>query len=110
MLFSLFFIVYLAPDGSPQNATVTVLDSRRVEFEWLPPSTEEVNGVIIGFIIRVAGQDSDEVVELQTNETKIIMERLHPFYSYLFTVAARTEVGTGPFSSTISFQLPTAGE
>lgn len=99
----------IAPDGSPQSTTVNVLDSRRVEFRWLPPSAEEMNGVVIGFVLRITGQDSNEMIELQTNETNILVENLHPFYSYVFTVAAFTEAGTGPFSLAVYFQMLTAG-
>ena len=102
-------VLTTAPSGAPQNATVAVLDSSRVKFEWLPPSDEELNGVIVVFIIHVTGQDSDELIELQTNETSIQVENLHPFYSYVFTTAAHTEAGTGPFSPVIYFQIPTAG-
>lgn len=100
---------FAAPNGSPQNAAVAVLDSNTVECSWLPPLVEEVNGVVTGFIIRVTGQDSDEMIELQTNGTNLQIESLHPFYSYVFTVAAVTEAGTGPFSPVVHFQMPTAG-
>ena len=98
-----------APNGSPQNATVAVLDSNRIECSWLPPLPEEVNGVVTGFVIRITGQDSDERIELQTNGTNLQIESLHPFYSYVFTVAAVTEAGTGPFSPVVHFQMLTAG-
>lgn len=98
-----------APSGSPRNTTASAIDSSRVEFEWLPPSPEERNGIVIGFIVRVTGQDNSEIIELQTNRTSIQVETLHPFYSYVFTVAAFTQVGTGPFSPVIYFQMPIAG-
>ena len=98
-----------APNGSPQNATVTVLDSNRAECSWQPPLAEEVNGIVTGFIIRVTGQDSDEMIELQANGTNLQIESLHPFYSYVFTVAALTEAGTGPFSPVVHFQMLTTG-
>ena len=99
-----------APTGSPRNVTVTLLDSSRVECRWLPPSTEDVNGVVTGFVSRVTGQDSNELIEQQTNATNILVNNLHPFYSYVFTVAALTEAGLGPFSPVVDFQMLTAGE
>ena len=62
-----------------------------------------------GFVIRITGQDSDEMIELQTNATSLQIESLHPFYSYVFTVAAVTEAGTGPFGPVVHFQMLTAG-
>ena len=97
-----------APSGSPRNVTVSAIVSSIVELEWLPPSAEETNGIVTGYIIHVTGQDSHEMIELQTNETGIQVDSLHPFYSYAFTVAAHTEVGAGPFSPVIYFQMPTA--
>ena len=101
--------LHAAPDGSPRNATVAVLDSSSVECRWLPPLAEDVNGDITGYIIRVTGQDTDEMIELTTNETNILVENLHPFYSYAFTAAALTEAGLGPFASVTYFQMLTAG-
>ena len=103
------YIMPTAPDESPQNATVDILDSSRVECRWLPPLPEDVNGIVTGFIVRVTGQDSYELIELQTNQTSILVENLHPFYSYVFTVAALTEAGRGPFTSVVYFQMLTAG-
>jgi receptor-type tyrosine-protein phosphatase Q len=100
----------IAPSGSPRNATVSVIDSSRVEFEWVAPSVEDSNGVVVGYVVRVTGQDSNEVIELQTNTSRVQVENLHPFYSYVFTVAARTEAGVGPFSPVIHLQMPSAGK
>ena len=98
-----------APSSSPRNTTVSAIDSSRVEFEWVAPSAEDSNGILVGYIIRVTGQDTNEFIELQTNMTSIQVENLHPFYSYVFTVAARTEAGAGPFSPVIHLQMPSAG-
>lgn len=88
---------------------MTATNSSVAEFVWVPPLVEETNGIVIGYTIRVTGQDSDEMIELQTNATSIRVERLHPFYSYVFAVAARTETGAGPFSPVVYLQMPTAG-
>ena len=87
-----------------------MLDSSRVECRWLPPLAEEVNGVVTGFTVRVTGQDSNEMIELQTNATNVQVDNLLPFFSYVFTVAALTEAGTGPFSPVIYFQMLSAGK
>ena len=88
---------------------MSAIDSNRVQVEWVAPSAEDSNGVVIGYTVRVTGQDSNEVIELQTNMTSIQVENLHPFYSYVFAVAARTEAGVGPFSPVIHQQMPSSG-
>ena len=102
-------VIGTAPSGSPRNATVSAIDSSRVQFEWVAPSVEDSNGIVIGYIVRITGQDSNELIELQTNMTRVQVENLHPFYSYVFTVAAHTEAGVGPFSPVIHLQMPSAG-
>ena len=101
--------IYTAPSGSPRNTTVSAIDSSRVEVDWVAPSDDDLNGIVIGYAVRVTGQDSGDMFDLQTNQTSIQVENLHPFYSYVFTVAARTEAGTGPFSPAIYLQMPSAG-
>ena len=88
---------------------MSAIDSSRVVFEWVAPSAEDSNGIVIGYTVRVTGQDSNELRELQTNMTSIQVDNLHPFYSYVFIVAARTEAGVGPFSPVIHLQMPSAG-
>ena len=107
--FECCIVIGTAPSGSPRNATVSAIDSSRVEFEWVAPSVEDSNGIVIGYIVRITGQDSNELIELQINVTRVQVENLHPFYSYVFTVAARTEAGVGPFSPVIHLQMPSAG-
>lgn len=75
----------------------------------MAPSAEDSNGIVLGYTVRVTGQDSNEFRELLTNTTRVEVEDLHPFYSYVFIVAARTEAGTGPFSPVIHLQMPSAG-
>ena len=89
---------------------MTAIGSTRADFVWLPPSPGETNGIVIGYIVQITGQDSNERLELLTNATDIQVVDLHPFYSYVFTVAAQTEAGDGPFSSVVYFQMRTAGE
>lgn len=43
-----------------------------------------------------------------TNDTKVVLEGLHPYYAYRFSIAAET-IGVGPFSTTMNLVLPTGG-
>ena len=104
-----FVLTYTVPNGYPRNATATVLDSSTVDCSWLPPLPEEVNGIITGYAVHITGQDNSEIAELQTNTTSIQIRDLHPFYSYVFTAAAITNAGQGPFSPAVYFQMLSAG-
>ena len=55
------------------------------------------------------GVHTDEDYHLPlTNSTSMVIENLHPFYTYRFFVAAQT-VAVGPFSNPIALQMPEAG-
>ena len=104
----MFFFIS-APSGSPRNVAVSSIGSTRADFEWLPPLLGETNGIVTGYIVQITGQDSDERFELFTNMTRIQVTNLRPFYSYVFTVAAQTVAGDGPFSQVVYFQMRAAG-
>ena len=79
---------------------------------WQPPPFEHRNGIITGYSIRVIQQntDSEESIDwpVNNNTDNIIMvvNDLHPFYTYGFSVAAYTTVGLGPFSTSVIQKLP----
>ena len=43
-----------------------------------------------------------------SNTTQVTLEPLHPYYTYMCSIAAET-VGRGPFSLHVTEQLPEAG-
>ena len=69
---------------------------------------EHQNGIIIGFIVRVSGVNTEEVIERTVTQFSNEVFELHPFYSYRFSVAAET-IAPGPFSNPITLQLPESG-
>ena len=75
---------------------------------WLPPPIEHQNGVIISFIVRVSGVNTEEVIERTVTQLSNEVSGLHPFYLYRFSVAAET-IAPGPFSNPITLQLPESG-
>ncbi len=75
---------------------------------WLPPQTEHQNGIIIGFIVRVSGVNTEEAIERTVTQLSNEVSGLHAFYSYRFSIAAET-IAPGPFSNPITFQLPESG-
>ena len=99
----------LEPSGAPQNVSVSVLSPTSVNMSWLPPLREYWNGIIIHYIVRVSGVNSEEELELYVVEMSLVIPRLHPFYSYKFSVAAET-VAPGPFNDPITIKMPESGE
>ena len=73
---------------------------------WQPPPPEHRNGLITGYIVRVAKQNTEDGIYLPlTNDTEMVVNNLHPFYIYRYSVAAYT-VAIGPFSAPMAQKLP----
>ena len=43
-------------------------------------------------------------------ETELAFDTAHPFYTYTFSVAAETNVGTGPFAAEVTLTAPEDGK
>ena len=79
-----------------------------VQLAWLPPKPSDINGVIQYYNLSFVEIETG-IVSLQTVvNTATVINNLHPFYTYKFTVSAVT-IGTGPVTSVI-LQMPEAGE
>ena len=96
------------PSDVPQNVTVVALNASSAYLSWIPPPLEDRNGIIIGYVVRVSGVNTDEEIELSVVDLHTTVVGLHPFYSYRFSVAAVT-VATGPFNNPIGLSLPESG-
>ena len=83
----------------PQLVTATSLT-----LTWQPPSFENSNGIIQQYVIQITEVDTGRRFTETSNSTAIIVESLHPFYSYNCRVAAET-IEVGPYSSPITVQL-----
>ena len=98
------------PSDVPRNIVVSALNAQSVQLTWAPPPPQHWNGIIIGYVIRVIGFHTEEDYRLPlTNGTSMVIENLHPFYTYRFSIAAQT-VAVGPFSNPIALQMPEAGK
>ena len=87
--------------GTPQEFSATPVDSRTIELTWQPPPSDELNGVIRQYVVNVTDLATKEQHIFTTMEMSMRVEMLHPFYSYLCSVAAETSVGQGPYSTRI---------
>ena len=78
-----------------------VLGSTAISITWESPVAEGQNGVIISYRILLLEIPSNTTLTYQQDGShrELVADSLHPYYDYMCSVAAETEVGTGPFSS-----------
>ena len=102
------------PGGPPENFTVDVVSSTKIQLTWQPPPSEIQNGHVRLFTV--------SVFEVQTNTTYSYtlhnqpskdltrqLKSLHPFYEYVCSVAAIT-IGLGPYTSPLRVRTFEDGE
>ena len=100
------FLIVIVP-GTPTNFSVAYINSTAIVLRWQPPPPEHRNGVITRYVINITGlsEARQEPYVLYTTKTNTVVGSLHPSYTYTCKVAAETNVGPGPFSTTVA-QLP----
>ena len=102
--------MYIAPSSVPEDVIVAAVNSESVQLSWQPPPPEDRNGFIAGYHVRVVGINTpDNYLLPLVNGTSVVVESLHPFYAYRFSVAAQT-VAIGPFSAAVIQKLPEGGK
>ena len=108
-LYILFCVI--APTASPFNVRVTEdsISPSSFGLEWQSPSNEQLNGELIGYLVTVIELNTGAIYTNLTSTPYIVLDYLHPYYSYNCSVAAVT-VSTGPFSDGIIVQTAQAGK
>ena len=85
------------------------VNSRALSLTWSPPPPEDQNGIIRNYLVNISVVESGEHFhQLTSNATVLVIDELHPYYTYSCIVAALT-VGTGPFTEVTTVQLPEDG-
>jgi len=85
-------------------------DSRSVVLTWDPPPPEDQNGPIVGYVINVTVIETGEMFQLTSSTNTLSVASLKPFTHYVCIIAARTSVGLGPFSTTVTVMTPEDGK
>ena len=85
-----------------KNAVAEVTSPNSIMLRWDLPEADHQNGEITGYVVDINVMESGEQFELITNLTSLNVDFLQPFTTYLCRIAARTSVGTGPYSITIT--------
>ena len=92
----------------PQNISVHSINATHVVLVWDPPPPEHQNGIIQVYVITIMVADTSELVQEYSMNNTMVLGPLHPFYTYNFSIAAKT-IGLGPYSSPLTLKIPPAG-
>lgn len=105
LLSNVLFTFFSAPSSPPSNLNVSVISSTSVGLTWLPPNPLATNGIITEYRINLTEANTGRTQQLTSLTTSLVVQMLHPYYTYSFSVSAHT-VATGPYSITEAVQTP----
>ena len=88
---------------------VSVKSSTSIQVSWNPPLAELQNGQITEYRISLVELDTGRELSYVSVTTSILIQFLHPSYTYECTVSAYT-VSEGPYSETINVMMLEDGE
>ena len=97
-----------APSAPASRPVVFGTTHNSLSLNWQAPPFEETNGAIQSYVIAIHEVETGRNFTANSNTTQVTLEPLHPYYTYMCSIAAVT-VGIGPFSEHITAQLPEAG-
>lgn len=103
------FIFSSAPSGPPVDVVLNATDSHTLSISWHPPIDEQRNGIIRGYTVTLTEVDTGVTTVISSNSTQVVLQNLHPFFTYNCTVAASTII-LGPSSNTVTITMPEDGE
>ena len=97
-----------APSAPPSPPVVFGTTHDSLSLNWQAPAFEETNGAIQNYVIAIHEVETGRNFTATSNTTQVTLEPLHPYYTYMCSIAAVT-IGRGPFSLHVTEQLPEAG-
>lgn len=100
---------YIAPSSPPTEVAIDEVTTDGLTLSWNYPPEEDRNGQIRHFIVNITEVNTGMQYRQTTTTNTIEINFLHPFYTYLCSVAAVT-VSAGPYSTPISVITLSAGE
>ena len=107
-MYPTFYYFITAPSSSPTEVSAATITSVGFSLSWGNPSEMDWNGIIRNFIISIIEANTGLEYQFMTASNEIEVNFLHPFYSYLCSVAAVT-VSAGPYSTPLEITTLTAG-
>ena len=103
--------LFPAPSTPPEEIQVSAEDSRTLQLTWQPPENRSRNGIIQGYHINITELNTYTtfIYVLEATELSLVVDNLHPYYSYSCVIAAET-IELGPFSVAVIIELPEDGK
>ena len=99
----------IAPTAAPLQVRVSSFDAVSISLVWEPPPFSDRNGEIVQYHIRITEQESHSQFPYSTQQQQYTLSNLHPYYTYLISIAAET-VEIGPFSSDLQQRTGESGK
>ncbi len=98
---------HTVPGSPPTHITLTKNSPTSITLSWSPPVVP--NGDIVHYHAHLVECPTDTLMAVQTTETSVVYDNLHPYYTYKYSLTAATAVGVGPYSDNATVQLDEAG-
>ena len=90
-----------APSSSPMLLTFSNISDSSFHLVWHSLPAADQNGIIRHYIVNITEEDTGRQFQFTSLATYTSIGSLHPFYTYVCTVAAST-VDIGPFSTPLT--------
>ena len=87
------------PSSPPINFKLTVLSAYQIKGKWQPPPTQEQNGPITGYDVKLVTANNSFHQIYSTVQTEYTLASLHPDTSYSVQVRARNSIGPSEYTS-----------
>ena len=84
-------------------------NSTSATVSWNPPPADDINGIIIRYIINVTVVGSGVTFQLTSTTTSLSVYTLTPYTTFICIIAAVTSAGTGPFGPPFTLITPQDG-
>ena len=108
LLSKLLYFSIVAPSSPPRLLVITAMNSHSINISWSPPPMDKVNGIIQYYFLNITVIETSQTLYLQTSDTSVSLNDVHPHYTYTVVVAAVT-IAIGPFSTEQSITTPQDG-
>ena len=93
------------PSGPPLNFSAETTSPWSLSFSWEPPYPEHWNGILLGYVINVTTAYTGATVQLFSGMAASTFSGnglFDPYTVYECSIAAFTQVGTGPDSTVVT--------
>lgn len=99
------------PSDPPSKMEATLLNATAVFLKWEPPSSDNINGILVGYQIIIRGIDAQNIsrvlanMSVEATSPSLMLANLTTGISYSVSVAATTHAGIGVYSQPAVLRL-----